>query len=83
MFFVNQTTNYQYEIKKSKFISYLFPYSEFENLLNELKKEHTKARHFIYAFRYLNEFEQIIERSSDDAEPKGTAGKPTLNTSLK
>jgi uncharacterized YigZ family protein len=80
MFFVNQTTKYQYEIKRSKFVSYLFPYSEFENLLNELKKEHTKARHFIYAFRYLNEFEQIIDGSSDDAEPKGTAGKPTLNT---
>ena len=38
MFFVNQTTKYQYEIKRSKFVSYLFPYSEFENLLNELKK---------------------------------------------
>jgi len=80
MFFVNQTTKYQYEIKRSKFVSYLFPYSEFENLLNELKKEHTKARHFVYAFRYLNQFERVVDGRSDDEEPKGTAGKPTLNT---
>jgi len=75
---VNKTTFSEYEIKKSKFISYLAPFSEFENLLEKLKKEHPKARHFVYAYRYLNEFDQIVENSSDDGEPKGTSGKPTL-----
>jgi uncharacterized YigZ family protein len=80
MFFVKEIKSYQYEIKRSKFISYLFPYSKFENLLSELKKEHKKARHFVYAFRYLNKLERVVDGRSDDEEPKGTAGKPTLNT---
>ena len=70
----------EYEIKKSKFISYIAPFSEFEALLEKLKNEHPKARHFVYAYRYLNNFNQIVENSSDDGEPKGTSGKPTLAT---
>jgi len=70
----------EYEIKKSKFISYLAPYSEFDELLKKLQNEHPKARHFVYAYRYLNEFDQVVENSSDDGEPKGTSGKPTLAT---
>jgi len=77
------TTNFHsyeiYEVKKSKFIAHLFPYRDFEKILKSLKIEHPKARHFVYAFRYLNEFQQIVEGSSDDGEPKGTSGKPTLN----
>ncbi|MBD3840694.1 MAG: YigZ family protein [Campylobacterales bacterium] len=66
------------EVKKSKFISYLLPFDLFEQTLEQLKKEHPKARHFVYAYRYLNEFEQIVENCSDDGEPKGTSGKPSL-----
>ena len=29
--------------------------------------------------RYLNAYDQIVENSSDDGEPKGCAGVPTLN----
>ena len=68
-----------YEIKKSKFLSFVFPYSRFDEVLQDLKKEHPKARHFVSAFRYLNEFSQIVEGSSDDGEPKNTSGKPTLS----
>jgi len=67
------------EIKKSKFITHICPYSEFKSMMNRLKSEHPKGRHFVYAYRYLNEFDQIVENSSDDGEPKGTSGKPTLN----
>lgn len=79
MFTVDSHSNETYEIKRSKFISHLFPYRYFDKILESLKLEHPKARHFVYAFRYLNEFKQIVEGSSDDGEPKGTSGKPTLN----
>jgi len=75
---VNKLTTYTHEVKQSKFIANLMPFSMYENRLLELKKQHPKARHFVVAFRYLNEFNQIVEHSSDDGEPKGTSGKPTL-----
>jgi uncharacterized YigZ family protein len=66
------------EVKQSKFIAYLTPYHEYETLLRKLKDEHPKARHFVVGYRYLNEYDQIVEHSSDDGEPKGTSGKPSL-----
>ena len=76
---VNKSFISTYEIKKSKFIAHLVPISEFKGLQDRLKKEHPKARHVVYALRYLNEFEQIVENSSDDGEPKGSSGQPALN----
>jgi len=67
------------EIKKSKFITYITSYDKFKDMMSRLKEEHPKARHFVYAYRYLNEFDQIVENSSDDGEPKGTSGRPTLS----
>ncbi len=67
------------EVKRSKFITHLVPASEYEGLQQKLKAEHPKANHVVYALRYLNEFEQIVENSSDDGEPKGCAGVPALN----
>ena len=29
--------------------------------------------------RYINEFDQIVENQTDDGEPKGSAGKPSLD----
>ncbi len=66
------------ERKKSKFISYLLPYQNFEATKIKLKQEHPKARHFVYAYRYLNEYEHIVENSGDDGEPRGTSGRPSL-----
>jgi uncharacterized YigZ family protein len=66
------------EVKQSKFIAHLIPYELYETTLEQLKQEHPKARHFVTAFRYLNEYDQIVEHSSDDGEPKGTSGKPSL-----
>ena len=54
------------------------PYDLFDEVMIRLKNEHPKARHHVYAYRYLNEFEQIVENSGDDGEPKGTSGKPSL-----
>ncbi len=78
MFYITQEFNAAIEVKRSKFVAHLCPYNEFDALQNRLKEEHPKARHFVYAYRYLNEYDQIVENSSDDGEPKGTSGKPSL-----
>ncbi|RLA70778.1 MAG: YigZ family protein [Epsilonproteobacteria bacterium] len=75
---VKDTITKTLEVKQSKFIAYLTPYSNYNKLLTRLKLENPKARHFVVAYRYLNEFSQIVEHSSDDGEPKGTSGKPSL-----
>ena len=67
------------EVNKSKFITYLVPISEFDGLQDKLKVENPKANHVVYALRTLNEYDQIVENSSDDGEPKGCAGVPALN----
>jgi len=79
MFTLKKTCNATFEEKKSKFIAYLCPYSKFNDLLEDLRNEHPKARHIVTAFRYINDFGQIVEGSSDDKEPRGTAGKPALH----
>lgn len=78
MYFIKEHSSYTHEVKQSKFIAHLCPFSDFQSLLEQLKDEHTKARHFVTAFRYLNEHNQIVEHSSDDGEPRGTSGKPSL-----
>ena len=67
------------EIKGSKFIAHLMPIAMFEEQMATLRAEHPKAVHWVSASRSLNEFDQIVESSSDDGEPKGTSGKPTLS----
>ncbi len=79
MKFVVDEFSETFEEKKSKFIAFLVPYNKFDELMTRLRQEHPKARHYVYAYRYLNEFSQIVENSSDDGEPKGTSGKPSLN----
>lgn len=78
MFTLKEESSCEYEIKKSKFIAYLVSFELFEKRLKELKEAHPKARHFVTASRSFNEHDQIIESSSDDGEPRGTSGKPTL-----
>ncbi len=75
---LSKHTTITLEIKQSKFIAHICAFSEYEKMLEILRNEHPKARHFVKAFRYLNEFEQVVEGSSDDGEPKGTSGKPSL-----
>ncbi|WP_368030728.1 YigZ family protein [Arcobacter sp. s6] len=78
MKFVQKEFSSTFEEKKSKFIAFLIPFEMFDDVMIRLKNEHPKARHYVYAYRHLNEFEQIVENSSDDGEPKGTSGKPSL-----
>lgn len=76
---VNQIFTDTIEIKGSKFIAHLMPIGMFEREMERLRELHPKAVHWVSASRSLNEFDQIVESSSDDGEPKGTSGKPTLS----
>lgn len=75
---VNAISTDTIEIKGSKFLAYLMPIVMYEEQMVHLRSEHPKAVHWVSAYRYLNEFDQIVEYSGDDGEPKGTSGKPTL-----
>ena len=69
--------------KGSKFIAYAYPISsddEVKNILQNLRSEHPKARHFCWALRISPD--RTVFRIQDDGEPSGTAGRPILNTLL-
>lgn len=68
-----------YKQKGSKFIAYAFSVAtmqEWQSRLEEVKKEHPKARHHCYAYRLG--LDDNTYRANDDGEPSGTAGKPIL-----
>lgn len=63
-------------IKHSEFITHLervFTFEEAKSILARLKSEHPEATHVTYAFRTSKE-----ERTGDDGEVPGTAGKTEL-----
>lgn len=67
--------------KKSKFIGTIIPIKSVEDAeskIKEIKKKYYDARHNCFAYRII-ENGSIVERSSDDGEPSGTAGAPMLN----
>lgn len=73
---IKERTSSYLEANKNKFYAVVLPLNnidEFKPLLEEIKKEYTKAKHIIYAYR-INE----KSKSNDDQEPKGTAGRPLL-----
>jgi uncharacterized YigZ family protein len=76
---VNKIFSDMIEIKGSKFIAFCMPISLYEEEMKRLRGLHPKAVHYVSAYRSLNEFDQIVEYSGDDGEPKGTSGKPTLS----
>ena len=69
--------------KKSRFISSVAPCKTEEEallFLSEVRKKYSDATHNVYAY---NIRENNIRRYSDDGEPSGTAGVPTLDVILK
>ncbi len=78
---INNDTEAEIVEKKSKFIANVF-YVEGEDeviyIINNIKKKHYSAKHYCYAYRIMVK-DSIIEKSSDDGEPSGTAGAPILN----
>lgn len=80
--FITIQENVQAEIveKKSKFIAnliYVETVEEAEDVIKNTKKKYFDAKHNCIAYRVVED-NQIIERSSDDGEPSGTAGAPML-----
>ncbi|MCB9297640.1 MAG: YigZ family protein [Lewinellaceae bacterium] len=69
----------EFRDRGSKFLAYAFPvYSEeeWQAKLEEVRREHPKARHHCYAFRLGLDGNNF--RANDDGEPSGTAGRPIL-----
>ncbi|MBR5491168.1 MAG: YigZ family protein [Oscillospiraceae bacterium] len=69
----------EYVEKRSRFIARVWPCeTEAEALahLEATRKQHYDARHNVYAYIIR---EGGIMRYSDDGEPQGTSGQPTLN----
>ena len=63
--------------KNSKFFGYAFPIvseDEVKPMLEELRKKHSSAGHFCYAFQQGTD--KIQYRTNDDGEPNNTAGMP-------
>ncbi|MCC0633538.1 YigZ family protein [Clostridioides sp. ZZV14-6154] len=66
-------------IEKSVFIGYAKPIQSEEEaveFINEIKKKHKDANHNVWAYTVGQNMN--IQRYSDDGEPQGTAGIPTL-----
>lgn len=69
----------EFEEKKSRFIAGVRPVTSEEEaigFINDLKSKYWNATHNVYAYSINND--TLIQRYSDDGEPSGTAGIPTL-----
>lgn len=78
---IKENVEYTLTEKKSKFIANLIKINsqeEAEEVIKKYKKQYHDARHNCIAYRVF-ENDQIMEKSSDDGEPSGTAGAPMLN----
>lgn len=69
--------------KRSRFIGYCKPVKterEAVDFISKIRSEHWNATHNVYAYSLR---EGNIKRYSDDGEPSGTAGMPTLDVIVK
>ena len=79
---LKEELNFTIEIEKSRFICYMnrvFSEQEARDYLAQVKKIHPTATHHCYGYTIGS----MIQRSSDNGEPAGTAGVPILQTLLK
>jgi len=70
----------EFEVKNSRFITYLIPLDTVDNAKNELmtiKQKHPDANHHCSA--YIIGDNQEIQKADDDGEPSQTAGVPILD----
>ena len=77
---LRQASEGTYSESGSKFLAFAWPVHDDERVKQcreTLLKAHHKAVHVVWASRIG--YDTIMERSSDDGEPSGSAGKPVLN----
>ena len=77
---VSSSAESLYKVSGSKHIGRTFRVhseKEAKHIIQKLWEEHPQATHICFAY-VLTVYEKL-ERSSDDGEPGGTAGKPILN----
>lgn len=71
----------EYVEKRSRFIAQLIPVESEEKAeeeIDRIRKKYYDARHNCYAYIVYDRENGVIERSGDDGEPSGTAGRPML-----
>lgn len=76
-----QLVTHELEIKRSRFITWVdraTTEAEARDLIHRAREAFPDARHHCSAFIVHVDGALPIERSSDDGEPSGTAGKPML-----
>ena len=76
MYTIKENSIYQYEIKKSKFITLLYKVNnleEIDEILSTIRKDYYDATHCCFGYKIDN-----IQKFSDDGEPGGTAGLPIM-----
>jgi uncharacterized YigZ family protein len=69
-----------YKVSGSKHIGRTFRVhseKQAKQIIQDLLEEHPQATHICFAYQLT--IHEMLERSSDDGEPGGTAGKPILN----
>ena len=72
---------HEFEVKRSRFIGWVAraeTEDEAREVIHAAREQYPDARHHCSAFIVHQDGAQPIERSSDDGEPSGTAGKPML-----
>ena len=82
-FTIENSASDEFTEKRSRFIGYAKPVKTAEeavSFIEEIKSKHWDAKHNVYAYVLR---ENNIQRYSDDGEPQGTAGVPTLDVLLK
>lgn len=76
-----ELVTHEFEVKRSRFIGWVARATTEEEaraVIAAAREEYPDARHHCSAFIVHQDGAQPIERSSDDGEPSGTAGKPML-----
>ncbi|NLA56151.1 MAG: YigZ family protein [Corynebacterium humireducens] len=78
----DRTWTHEWEVKRSRFYSLARRTSDEDaarDFIHEIRAEFPDARHHCSAYMLHVEGSNPVERSSDDGEPSGTAGKPMLD----
>ena len=76
---VKHSASDEFTEKRSRFIGYVRPVQTAEDataFVAEIQKKHWDAKHNVYAYILRD---GNVKRYSDDGEPQGTAGVPTLD----